>query len=497
MTAALRVGDNLLGPIEVDALVLRAARSLERAGVGEGGVVAIMMRNEPRFVLLLLAARRIGAYALPINWHFRQDEVGHILNDSGCRLLLVHSDLLPQIVGAVHASCSVVRIAPGATVRAAYAITAMDLPDDWSAWLADTPTTSPPRPSRTPMGYTSGTTGKPKGVRRGPMSAAQLARIRALNEEAFGLRAHARALVVTPLYHSAPNIYAMTAKSDGELLVLEPRFDAERTLALIQRHRITHAYMVPTLFVRLLQLPGSVRKRYDTSSLEVILHGAAPCPTAVKGGMIEWLGPVIQEFYGGSEAGPITRCTSSEWREHPGSVGRPVSGVEVIACDDAGNAMPPDRVGTIFIHQTNYPDFTYHGRDDQRAAAAHPTMTGFFTLGDIGYLDRSGYLFLTDRKSDMIVSGGVNVYPAEIEAALLAMPGVRDCAVLGAPDPEFGERIVAVVEPAPGATLTSEHVLDFLRERLAGYKLPRIVELSESLPREESGKIFKRKLRAA
>jgi long-chain acyl-CoA synthetase len=309
----------------------------------------------------------------------------------------------------------------------------------------------------------------------------------------YGLEPGIRALLPGPLYHSAPNGFGLRAARLAELLALMPRFDAEALLALIERHRITTLLLVPTMFVRLLKLPEAVRRRYDVSSLRFVMHAAAPCPVAVKRAMIDWWGPVIHEFYGGTESGAVTFCASEEWLRHPGTVGRliPDATLRVLGAD--GRELPPGEPGELFMRLASIPDFTYHGQDERRREVERD---GLITLGDVGYVDKDGYLFLCDRKRDMAIIGGTNVYPAEIEAALIAMPGLRDCAVFGIPDAEYGEALMAVVEPEDGATLTAAEVQAYLAPRLAGFKLPRRIEIRHDLPREDSGKIFKRVLRA-
>jgi long-chain acyl-CoA synthetase len=299
-------------------------------------------------------------------------------------------------------------------------------------------------------------------------------------------------LVTGPLYHNAPNLTSLGSLRRGATIVLQPRFDAEQTLALVERHRISHVHLVPTMFVRLLRLPEAVRRRYDTSTLGLVLHGAAPCPPEVKRAMIDWLGPVLVEYYGGTETGVVTLASSEEWLAHPGTVGKAVADGRVVVLDEQGRPLPPGEAGELFLRNGSQPDFTYRGQDDLRREIERD---GLVTCGDVGYLDDEGFLFLCDRKKDMVISGGVNIYPAEIESVLIACPGVRDCAVFGIPDEEFGESLAAVIQPEDGATLAAEAVQGFLRERIAGFKVPRVIEFRADLPREDSGKIFKRKLR--
>jgi long-chain acyl-CoA synthetase len=301
-----------------------------------------------------------------------------------------------------------------------------------------------------------------------------------------------RALVSAPMYHSAPNSFAIGAAQEGDELYIEERFDAERTLQLIAQHRLTHAYLVPTMYVRLLRLPAELRARYDLSSMRFVSSTGSPCPPDVKRAMIAWWGPVIHEAYGSSELGYMTRLSSEEALRKPGSAGRPLPGVRLAILDDDGQALPQGRAGSIYVHQPAYADFSYVGND---AARQRMERDGLKTLGDVGYVDEDGFLFIVDRAADMVISGGVNIYPAEIEAVLLGMPGVVDCAVFGIPDAEFGESLLAAVQPEPGAVVDAETVRAYLQPRLADYKLPRQVTLHEQLPREDTGKVFKRKLR--
>jgi long-chain acyl-CoA synthetase len=279
----------------------------------------------------------------------------------------------------------------------------------------------------------------------------------------------------------------------GLAIVLQPRFEAEDMLRLIEKHRVSHMHIVPTMFVRLLRLPDAVKKKYDVASLRWITHGAAPCAPAVKRQMIDWWGPVINEYYGATETGIVVWHNSEEALKKPGTVGRVVAGAAMRVVDEKGQDVKQGEVGEIFLRGPLYNDFTYNNDDAKRREIA---LGELVTVGDMGYQDPDGYLYLCDRKRDMIISGGVNIYPAEIESVLIQMPGVRDCAVFGIPDEEFGEQICAHVEPLPEATLDATTVRSYLGQHLARYKVPRVVELAASLPREDSGKIFKRKLRS-
>jgi long-chain acyl-CoA synthetase len=295
------------------------------------------------------------------------------------------------------------------------------------------------------------------------------------------------------MYHSAPNSYANASQNMGLYTVLQPRFDAEDFLRLVEQHKLTHAIMVPTMFVRLLALPDDVKNKYDISSLQFITHGAAPCSPEVKRQMIDWFGPVINEYYGGTEMGLVSAVNSADALERPGTVGKALTGATIKIFDDEGKELGPNEVGDIYVGMKGMPDFTYHGHEEKRAEIGRQ---GLVCIGDVGCLDEDGYLFLRDRKIEMVISGGVNIYPAEVEATLVTMPGVADCAVFGIPDAEFGESLCAHVELEDGVAMDAAEVTAFMRAEVAGYKVPRTIEFADELPREDSGKIWKKKLRA-
>jgi len=476
--------------IDADAMtdrVLRAAAALQALGIGAADTVALMLRNTPTVIELMLALRWLGATWCPINWHFKHDELRHILDDCGARLFIAEAGLLHDL----HGACP-----PGMRAISAGGPAAASDPR-WPHWpvLRDAapPCRSPAATPRGPMLYTSGTTGRPKGIRRAPPTPEQVARTLERSRLCYGLQPGMRALLNAPIYHSAPNGYVVGVSQMPEAtLLLEQRFDAERTLQLIEQHRLTHAYLVPTLYVRLLRLPEDVKRRYDLSSMRHVSSTGSPCPPEVKRAMIDWWGPVFNESYGSSELGYMTYVTSAEALAKPGSAGRALPGCELAILDEQGHALPPGQPGLIYARQPTLVDFTYQGNDAARRAMEHD---GFLTMGDVGYLDRDGYLFIVDRSADMVISGGVNIYPAEIEQALLGLTGVDDCAVFGIPDDEFGEALAAAVQPRAGAQLGADDVRAFLRGRLAGYKVPAVVTFHQTLPREDTGKIFKRKLR--
>jgi long-chain acyl-CoA synthetase len=496
-TASLVSGERAL---EADAFaerIARAASGFAALGVGQGDCVALLLRNDFAFLEASLAAVRIGAYAVPINWHFKAEEIAYVLADCGAKVLVAHADLLAGVADAIPAGVEVLVVETPPEIASAYGTKPDGVPSgatEWNAWLlAQDLWQGPALPQTSSMIYTSGTTGRPKGVRRQPLTAELEARMADYRERVYGLAPGVRTMIPGPLYHSAPNAFALRAARVASLIALMPRFEPEAFLALVEKHRIQAMFMVPTMFVRLLKLAAEVRGRYDLSSLKFVMHAAAPCPIEVKRAMIDWLGPVIHEFYGSTESGAVTVVDSREWLERPGTVGQPVRGGEVRIYDDAGRRLPAGQVGEVYTRLEFLPEFTYHQLPDKRAEI---DRDGFITSGDVGYLDEAGYLFLCDRKRDMVISGGVNIYPAEIEAVLINCPGVKDCAVFGVPDSEFGEALMAVIEPQPNIAPPSiAEVRTYLGQHLAGYKVPRRIELRSDLPREDSGKIFKRRLR--
>jgi long-chain acyl-CoA synthetase len=492
-------GDRTLPLATMHERARRAARGLAELGVEAGDAVAVLLRNDFPFFEAAYAANRLGACLVPVNWHFSGAELAYVLEDSAAGVLVVHGDLLERVRDQIPAGVRILAVPTPPEIRGAFGLAADagELgPDDadWTQWLERFEPLEPALvPSPGSMIYTSGTTGRPKGGRREPPTPEQVPRM----DETLDLIMDFRhddvvALLTAPMYHSTPNAFFRRAVDADSTLIIEPRFDAERYLALVDRHRVTHAYAVATMFVRLLRLPESVRSRHDVSSLKVVVHGAAPTAPTIKRQMIDWFGPVLVEHYGSTELGAVVWCDSRDWLAHPGTVGKPLPNVDLKILDDDGRELPAGETGEIFARFSYYPDFTYQNDPDKRAAMERQ---GLWTAGDIGFLDSDGFLYLSDRKKDMVISGGVNIYPKEIEGELLALPGVRDCAVFGIPDEEFGEAIAAVIQPQEGAGLTEEEVRAFLAQRLARYKLPRLIEFRSQLPREDSGKLFKRKLR--
>ncbi|HEV3492057.1 MAG TPA: acyl-CoA synthetase [Reyranella sp.] len=501
MTAGVTAGERFRSWADIQANAARGAGGLAGLGVREDDSVALMLRNDFATFEVNMAVGQLGAYAVPINWHFTPEEAGYILADCAAKVLVAHSDLLAQIASGLPPGVKVLVVPTPAEIAAAYSVPpeksrAPAGVETWDAFVARSkPNTQPPKAARGSMIYTSGTTGRPKGVRRQPSSPEMQAASAQEVARYWGLSADPSIVVLMngPMYHSAPAAYGMASARLGLHVVLQPRFDAADMLRLIDKHRVSHMHIVPTMLVRLLRLPDAVKRCHDLSSLRWITHGAAPCAPAVKRQMIEWWGPVINEYYGATETGIVVWHDSEEALRKPGTVGHVVPGALLRIVDEEGRDVKPGEVGEIYLKGPHLSEFTYNNDDAKRREVG---LGDLVTVGDVGYQDADGYIFLCDRKRDMIISGGVNIYPAEIESVLIQMPGVRDCAVFGIPDEEFGEQICAHVEPQAGARLQASDVRAYLGGHLARYKVPKVVEFSGALPREDSGKIFKRKLRA-
>jgi long-chain acyl-CoA synthetase len=478
---------------------LRAAQGLRELGIERDDAFAVLLRNDFPFFEAAYAANRLGAHLVPINWHFSGAEVTYILEDSGAKALVGHADLIEPIRAQIPASVRVFVVETPPEIVAAYSIAeSRRRPhgDDvaWERWLTRFEPL-PPEAVASPgsMIYTSGTTGRPKGVRRKPPTPEEAAGMGRMVDLVMDFsHPDIVALLTAPMYHATPNGFFRRAIDTNATLIVEPRFDAQRYLELIDRYEVTHAYAVATMFVRLLRLPEAVREKYDVSSLKVVVHGAAPTAPEVKRRMIDWFGPVLLEHYGSTELGAVVYCNSQDWLSHPGTVGKALPHVELKVFDAQRREVPAGTPGEIFARFKLYPDFVYQNDPGKRAAMEY---AGLWTAGDIGYLDDDGFLYLSDRKNDMVISGGVNIYPKEIETELYELPGVFDCAVFGIPDEEFGEALAAVIQRVEGASLDETQVREFPRGRIAKYKLPKVIEFRDALPREDSGKLFKRKLR--
>ncbi len=489
-------GDRALSAETLGERSARAASGFATLGLGAGDAVALLLRNDVALIEASQGAGLLGAYAVPINWHFRGEEVAYILSDCAPKALVVHADLLPAVADGLPDALPVLVVATSPEIATTYDIAAerCAVPSDridWDVWVESfPPAASLPVEAPAAVIYTSGTTGKPKGVKWAPLPPQAIGPATAAGRRMLGYGPDARTMIIGPMYHSAPNAYCRAMLAAGAKVWLSSKFNPEALLRAIEQYRLTHLLMVPTMFVRLLQLPEEIRKRYDLSSLQLVAHAAAPCPPDVKRAMIAWWGEIISEYYGSTEIGTVTHCTAAEWLAHPGTVGRALPEATVKVLDGNLRDLPPGKIGDIYAKSSIHPDFKYHNKPDDMGYG------GLFSAGDVGYLDADGYLFLSDRRNDVIISGGVNIYPAEIEARLLTMAGVRDCAVFGIPHDVFGEQVAAIIQPMPGVELTSDAVREYARDQLAGYKVPQHIEFADDLPREDSGKIMKRKLRA-
>ncbi|WP_262695688.1 AMP-binding protein [Kordiimonas aquimaris] len=476
----------------------RIASILINNGINEDDVVAVLLRNDTVYVEMIEACRHVGAYYVTLNWHASPAEIMEIVNDSGAKLLVGHSDLTAKLTS--HAPCEIpiMAVPTPSEILKEYTVDPTLASDhsDLNELISSTnPVETAPLRFRGMMSYTSGSTGRPKGIRRAleenkPDTYETYA---GLAEVLVKLSPGARFYTAAPLYHSAPNALSTICMATNYTeLYISPKFDPETFLADVERFGITHCYIVPTMMVRLLKLPKPIREKYDTSTLRFGLSTGSAWPRDVKQAMIEWFGPIFYETYGASEIGFMTLVSSEESMEKPESVGKVLPGGSIKIIDDENNELSAGEVGSIFVYLPMFADFTYSNTEGDLKGQRHGQHA---TVGDIGYLDEDGYLFITDRKKDMIISGGANIFPAEIEAALIKMPEVLDCAIFGAPHPEFGEMIVAAVQCVPGNNVSLESIKTFLSSRIASFKIPRKLDIHDKLPREDSGKIFKQRLR--
>jgi long-chain acyl-CoA synthetase len=473
------------------ARVNQITHGLRALGLQPGDGFASVLPNGAAPLEVYLAALQAGWYLTPVNWHFTAPEMAHILRDCEAKALFVHERF--AAIGA--AAADEAGIGDGA--RFCYGEASGFTPV--AALRAGQPPATPDdRTAGATMHYTSGTTGRPKGVRRAlsgldPDVAAELGTGLL---QFFGItpgfpNVH---LVTSPNYHTAVTVFGGNALHMGHTLVCMDSWDPEQALALVERYRVTNSHMVPTHFKRMLSLPEPTRQRYDLSSMKWLIHAAAPCPVGIKQAMLDWWGPCVYEYYAATEGGG-TIATPEDWQARPGTVGTPWPISEIMIADEDGRACPPGIPGTVYM-KMGISDFDY--KDDPEKTAAG-RLRDFFTVGDIGYLDDGGYLFLCDRKSDLIISGGANIYPAEVEAEIIMHPKVADVAVFGIPDDDWGEQVKAVVQPAPGVTGDDElaaEILGSLDGRLARMKWPKSIDFTDELPRDPTGKLLKRKLRA-
>lgn len=473
---------------ELDARSNQVAQLLYARGLRSGDHVALFMENRLDYFTIAWATFRSGLYLTCINRYLTAEEAAYIINDSGSLVLFTSANLdaaaeLPKLVASCPHRISVGHIA-------GY--------EDFTALVDEQPHTPL---AQEPMGdsmlYSSGTTGHPKGIKRPLTGKTVHEGIPGLEQtNPYGMDEHTRYLSPAPLYHAAPFGYCMRTLALGGSVYMMERFDPEQSLQHIEQYQITHSQWVPTMFIRMLKLDPALRSRYNLSSHQCAIHAAAPCPVEVKHQMMDWWGPILWEYYAGTERNGHTVISPQEWLAHPGSVGRAKSGVLHI-CDEQGHELPTGEAGMIYFEQPNR-TFEYHNAPDKTSSATHPQHSNWTSLGDVGYVDEEGFLYLTDRKDFMIISGGVNIYPQEIEDALIVHDKIQDVAVFGVPNAEFGEEVKAVVQPLPSIEASPELAAEldaFAREHLASYKVPRSIDFMAELPRLPTGKLYKRLLK--
>ncbi len=468
------------------------AQLLWQKGLRKGDHVALFMENHPTFLVVTWACLRSGIYITPINRHLAATEAAYIVDDCDARVLLASAALAhAEALGELSPRCEL-KLAIGGDIagytRYEEAVAAQpvdNLPEEYIG---------------TVMLYSSGTTGRPKGILRPlyPASPDQGNPAMMAAARMFNMDSDTIYLAPAPMYHSAPLGYSNATILSGGTVVMMDKFEPELALQLIERYRVTHSQWVPTMFIRMLKLPKEVRESYDLSSQRHAIHASAPCPVDVKRKMIEWWGPIIDEYYSSTEAVGYTRISSEEWLQHPGSVGRS-TGKPFHICDEDGNELPTGTPGLIYAEMTEGAEISYHKDGDKTASALHPVHSHWLCVGDLGYLDDEGFLYLTDRKSFMIISGGVNIYPQQIEDVLALHPQLEDVAVIGVPNEDLGEEAKAVIQLAPGVAPSAELAeafKTFVGERLGKQLMPRSVDFVEQLPRMPTGKLNKKELRA-
>jgi len=468
----------------------QTAHALREAGCKPGDTIAIFAENSARYFEICWSAQRAGLYYVCISSRLTAPEVQYIIEDSGARLIIAGHSL-------------------GTVAKEAKALTGIT--ESWSIdgeiegfhaleplreHFPETPI--PDEMAGTDMLYSSGTTGRPKGIRPALEHGQAIDESNVLVQIAQGLtRAGPDAIYLSPapLYHAAPLRWCMTFSRLGASLIIMEKFDPEQYLEMVEQHKVTHTQVVPTMFVRMTKLPEETKHKYDVSSLTCAIHAAAPCPIPVKEEMIKWWGPVIEEYYAGSEGNGMTWANSEQWLAHKGTVGVPIWG-ELHICDEDGNEVANGEEGQIYFGGTPTPN--YHNAPDKNKAALNPKNPEWSSLGDVGKVDRDGFLYLTDRKAFMIISGGVNIYPQETENILITHPKVADCAVIGVPDPDFGEAVKAVVQPKEGIGASDElaaELMEFCRDNLSKLKCPKSIDFDPELPRHPTGKLYKRLIR--
>lgn len=477
---------------QLDARANQLARYLWQAGLRPGDHIALFMENHTRFFEVLWAALCSGLYITAVNRHLTAGEAGYIVNDCGAQALVSSNYLaakaiqLPPLAPRCHTCLMIEGVVDGfASYEAAIA-------------TADA-TPLPAQPAGQTLLYSSGTTGRPKGILRPQLSLSiddPALDLGAMQRDLWDFDEHTVYLSPAPLYHAAPIGFCTATTALGGTIVMLPRFDELGSLRAIQEHGVTHSQWVPTMFTRLLKLAEQDRRRFDLSSHRVAVHAAAPCPAGIKQQMFDWWGDIIYEYYGGTERNGITHITPAQWHAHPGSVGLAVLG-DVHICDEQGKELGAGETGIVYFELPTMP-FSYHNDDDKTKSVQHPNHPNWSALGDVGYVDEEGFLYLTDRATFMIISGGVNIYPQETEDVLIMHPAVTDVAVFGVPDGEMGEAVKAVVqltEPAAASTDLQTELMQFTRDRLAHYKCPKSIDFLAELPRLPTGKLYKRLLK--
>jgi acyl-CoA synthetase (AMP-forming)/AMP-acid ligase II len=475
---------------ELEDRSARLAHVLASAGIAEGGRVAVLLGNQLEYFDVAWATQRSGLYLTPVNWHLTANEAGYIIGDCEAQALIT-SPSLSELAGPGLSQLRqpALHLVTGDTHAAPAGFEGLE-----AKLAGSSPAPLRPEMEGSLMFYSSGTTGRPKGIRRPwrPVPYGTAGAIEQLMSIGYGFDADTVYLCPAPLYHAAPIGWSMGTQRLGGTVVVMERFDPLETLRLIEHYRVTHMQMVPTMFVRLLKLDAEERTRCDLSSLRCVIHAAAPCPVEVKAQMLDWWGPIIYEYYSSSEGAGFTAIGPDEWRQKPGSVGRAVLGVPHIVGED-GRELPTGDVGTIYFEGTA--PFEYH-HDPVKTAEAFNAQ-GWTTVGDLGWLDPDGYLYLSDRRTNLILSGGVNIYPQEIENELVLHAAVADVAVIGVPDPEMGQQVKAVVQlvdPTAAGPELEKELLDFCQQRLAHFKCPRSVDFVDDIPRLPTGKLAKRLL---
>ena len=472
---------------ELEARANQAAHLFRSLGLQRGDHIAILLENHPAFLQIVWAAQRAGLYYTAISWRLQEPEVEYIVNNCEARVFIT-SQARKDIAAPIRAAAS--------KLEACFMLDGqVDGFESWEGSLDRQPSTPiADQAEGAAMLYSSGTTGYPKGIKR-PLPDAPYGEGEPFSVMTvlYGANPESTYLSPAPLYHAAPLAFTMSCLRGGITVVVMEHFDAEQALATVERYRVTHSQWVPTMFVRMLKLDAAVRERYDVSSLQCAIHAAAPCPVPIKRQMIEWWGEVIYEYYAGTEGNGFVQLNSAQWLEHPGSVGQPLN-CEIHICDDEGNEVPVGESGTIYFGGGG--EFEYYKDESKTSDSRHPQ--GWTTLGDVGYLDEDGFLYLTDRKHFMIISGGVNIYPQEAENILITHDKVLDVAVFGVPNPDFGEEVKAVIQlqdPSEASAMLEVELLDYCRDQLSHIKCPRSIDFRDELPRHPTGKLYKRLLK--